>query len=74
MSTFSVEQRWLSGLLDQIDFQLRGGDRGRKDNNFDWEWFRKLPTAHFIDARRYVRKVLHQIWGKPLKGYTTQWL
>lgn len=74
MSTFSVEQRWLSGLLDQIDFQLRGGDRGRKDNNFDWEWFRKLPTAHFIDARRYVRRVLYQVWGKPPKGYTTQWL
>ena len=51
MSTFSVEQRWLSGLLDQIDFQLRGGDRGRKDNNFDWEWFRKLPTAHFITSK-----------------------
>jgi len=74
MNNFSAEQRWLSGLLYQIDFQLRGGDRGRKDNNFDWEWFKKLPTAHFIDARRYLRKVLHQVWGKTSKGYTTQWL
>lgn len=59
MSIISVEQRWLTGLLDQINFQLRGSDRGRKDNNFDWKWFTKLPTAHFIDTRRNVQKALH---------------
>ncbi|MEN1957644.1 FkbM family methyltransferase [Luteimonas changyuni] len=67
-------QRWLHGLLSQIDFQLRGSSRGRKDGNFDWNWFKKLPTAHFVDARRRVRQVFGSLSGNPQKGYSTEWL
>lgn len=69
-----VEQRWMSSLLSQIDFHLRGGDRGRRDENFDWRWFRTLPTAHFLDARRRIREMLFRLSGKEPKGYTTEWL
>ena len=67
-------QRWRQSVLSHIDFLLRGGDRGRKDENFDWMWFRKRPTAHFVDARRRVRGLVGRIGGTLPKGYSVQWL
>ena len=69
-----VGQRWLHGLLSQVDFHLRGGDRGRRDENFDWTWFRRRPTAHLVDARRRVRKVLGWMRGELPNGYSAEWL
>lgn len=69
-----ARQRWLVGVLSQIDFQLRGGDRGRRDENLDWSWFKRLPTAHFVDARRRVRETLGRMAGKMPKGYSAEWL
>lgn len=74
MNASNSEQRWLQGLLFQIDFQLRGSDRRRRDDNFDWGWFRKLPTAHLVDVRRRVRRVISRFGGKEAKGHTTEWL
>lgn len=74
MITSDTKQRWLDGLLSQVDFHLRGGDRSRRDSNFDWRWFRSLPTARFVDARRRVRKMLGRLSGKAPKGYTAEWL
>jgi len=74
MNKSESEQRWLLNLLFQINFQLRGSSRGRRDDNFDWSWFRKLPTAHLVDLRRRVRKVISLLRGKEPKGYTTEWL
>ncbi|MBX3692104.1 hypothetical protein [Dokdonella sp.] len=70
----ATEQRWLNGLLSQIDFHLRGCARGRRDQNFDWKWFRRLPTAHFIDTRRRIRKLLGRLNGNVPKGYSVEWL
>ncbi|MFG5778553.1 FkbM family methyltransferase [Comamonas sp. J-3] len=74
MSNLDPEKRWLDGLLSHIYFQLRGSDRGRRDKNFDWLWFKKLPTAHFIDTRRRIRKLLNLFNKEKNKGYTTEWL
>ncbi len=74
MDMSDAGQRWLRGVLSQIDFHLRGGDRGRRDENFDWDWFRRRPTAHFVDARRRLRKVLGRMSGKAPTGYSTEWL
>lgn len=74
MDMSDTGQRWLRGVLSQIDFHLRGGDRGRRDENFDWDWFRRRPTAHFVDARRRLRNVLGRMSGKAPTGYNTEWL
>lgn len=34
----------------------------------------KLPTAHFIDARRRARKMLGLLSGEAPTGYSTEWL
>lgn len=74
MILLDAEQRWRQELLFQIDFHLRGSDRGRRDDNFDWRWFRRLPTAHLVDTRRRVRKLLSRFAGKSPTGYTADWL
>ena len=74
MDRRQVGERWLRGVLSQVDFQLRGGDRGRRDENFDWNWFRRRSIAHFVDARRRVREVLGRMRGKVPNGYSTEWL
>jgi FkbM family methyltransferase len=74
MKASNAEERWLQSLLFQVDFQLRGSDRGRRDDNFDWGWFRKLPTAHLVDARRRVRGLISRFGGKEVRGHTTAWL
>ena len=74
MTKLNTKQRWLSGLISQVDFHLRGSDRSRRDDHFDWRWFRKLPTAHFVDARRRVRKILGLLSGKAPNSYSMEWL
>ena len=41
---------------------------------FDWKWFSKLPTAHFVDARRRVRSLLGKIDEKYSPVYSLAWL
>lgn len=67
-------QRWLSTLQAQIDFHLRGGDRSRLDDSFDWKWFTRLPTARFVDTRRRLKKILKRFGGVWSQGYSVEWL
>lgn len=74
METLNPEKRWLNEILFQIDFGLRGLGRARKDDNFDWRWFRKLPTAHFFDTRRRIKRIISFFTKRPPKGYSINWL
>ena len=68
------EKIWLNSLTAQIDFYLRGSDRSRKDANFNWEWFKRLPTARLIDTRRQIKRLLRSFGGAWSQGYSKEWL
>nr|WP_199045307.1 FkbM family methyltransferase [Dyella sp. ASV24] len=67
-------EAWLDGLTERVDFYIRGTSRSRRDKNFDWHWFLKLPAAHLLDARRLLKSWLRPLGGKWARGISMAWL
>lgn len=65
---------WLISIASRTSFYGRGSSRSRNDNDFNWKWFRRFPTAHLVDARRILKPWLQKLGIKGMGAPSLVWL
>jgi len=65
--------RWEKSIKSRIDFHLRGTSRARRDDDFQWNWYTRFPTAKFVDLRRFLKRHLRPIGGAWRRGPSREW-